>query len=168
MMPLLQKFGDDSGYDVSLFRNCLSDGWQALSKGMGRRDWSNLAQECAKGAPDTEEFDHPLVSAALNAALSIAALMTFLSDKDVNHVAEASELAEDTVALYAQAVENDPPHSLNLQEVLSHTLVQRELGQQLEDLAFLESLPKNLNAVAIKRINERAERNPMIIPFERP
>jgi hypothetical protein len=57
------------------------------------------SEECYKSAPDTERFDHPLTSAALNAALSIGLLMSFLSEGNVNNIVEAAGLARDTIAL---------------------------------------------------------------------
>ncbi|MGC7950670.1 hypothetical protein, partial [Bacillus sp. II_CA] len=65
-------------------------------------NFGELAEELLEIAPDTEEFDHPLTSAALNAALSIAATISLISDGGESHVVEAASLARDTAALYAQ------------------------------------------------------------------
>jgi hypothetical protein len=41
------------------------------------------AKQCLDHAPDTEEFSHPLMLAALNAVLSVVETMEFLADNDV-------------------------------------------------------------------------------------
>ena len=101
-------------------------------------------------------FNHASVSAALNTALSIAALMNFLADKNVDHIVEAGGLACDTVALNVQAIEGISPRSLSFKEVMQHPLVQQELQQQKDDLQFLSTLRSNLDEKAVKRVKERS------------
>jgi hypothetical protein len=70
------------------------------------------------GSPDTEEFDRPLTSAALNAALSVGAMMNFLADFDINHVVEVADWARDIWKRESIAL-----LSLSLQHVCSPTPV---------------------------------------------
>ncbi len=51
-----------------------------------------------------------------------APLMSFLSEGNVNHIVEAAGLARDTMALYVQATETIPPHSLGSKEIMEHPL----------------------------------------------
>lgn len=162
MMPGFQKFSTDTGYDVFHYRQCLDNAWTYLD---GRPNPEEMSQECLEGAPDTEEFDHPLTSAALNAALSIGALITFLSEYDVDHIVEAAELARDTVALYVQGVKAAFPLSLSSEEVMRHPFTQRELQRQAEDVAFLASLPEAIGQEATHLLKERAGQASELIPL---
>lgn len=157
MMPAFNRFSIETNYDISLYRRCLDDAWLCLA-GIGNlSNYGELAEECLDIAPDTEEFNHPLISAALNAALSVVAMMSFLADDNVDHVVEAAGLASDTVALYAQEVAATPPRSLGFQEIMDHPLMQQELQQQLDDMKFLESLPMDISQEMIPLIRKHAK-----------
>jgi uncharacterized protein YjaG (DUF416 family) len=158
MMPGLQKFSTDTNFRVSRYRECLENGWLSLDDQPYSSKHEEASEECFKNAPDTEKFDHPLTSAALNAALSIGLLMRFLSEGNVNHIVEAAGLARDTMALYVQANEAIPPHSLGPKEIMKHPLVQQELERQAEDLEFLASLPEDARRKTVHQIKERANR----------
>lgn len=163
MMPALNRFAVETNYDISLYRRCLDDAWSCLA-GIGNlSNYGELAEECLDSAPDTEEFNHPLISAALNAALSVAGMMSFLADDNVDHVVEAAGLASDTVALYAQDVAATPPRSLGFQEIMGHPLMKQELQQQLDDLKFLEALPMDISQEMIPLIKKHAEDTSLLI-----
>src|SRR5882757_9754556 len=68
MMPEFNKFSTDTNFSVSRYQECLENGWLSLDEQLHRFKHEE-ASECYKNAPDTEKFDHPLTSAALNAAL---------------------------------------------------------------------------------------------------
>jgi uncharacterized protein YjaG (DUF416 family) len=158
MMPALSQFAGETSFNDTIYQECLESAWRHLAGKASLSNYGELAEECLANAPDTEEFDHPLTSAALNAALSVGEAMSFLADYDVDHVVEAAGLARDTVALYAQSIEAIPPHSLGLKEIMEHPLVQRELRRQAKDLKFLESLPTDIPREVIPFIKEHAAR----------
>lgn len=166
MVPALEEFARDTGFDSSFYRDGLNGAWQYLEKEGGSSNYSEIAEQCLNHAPDTEEFNHPLTSAALNAALSIAAAISLLADDDVNHVVEAAGLARDTAALYAQTIETTPPRSLGFEEIMKHPLVQCELRQQAEDLKFLQALPADDSQRLISLLKERAAGTPGLLPPE--
>jgi uncharacterized protein YjaG (DUF416 family) len=166
MMPALTSFARDVKFDDSIYRECLNDAWRHFTGSTSLSNYSELAEACANGAPDTEEFEHPLTSAALNTTLSIEATMSFLGDYDVDHLVEAAGLARDTAALYAQSVKATPPHSLGFKEVMEHPIVQQELGRQANDVKFLKSLPMDIPQDMIPLIKERAEQGPALLPPE--
>jgi uncharacterized protein YjaG (DUF416 family) len=166
MIPALERFAKEVDFNISFYRKALDHAWNYLEKGKRSSGHGQMAEECLDRAPDTEEFDQPLTSAALNAALAIAATINFLSDGDVDHVLEAAGLARDTAALYAQAIETTPPRSLSFDEVMTHRLVQQELRQQAEDLKFLEALPDVDSRWSIERLKERASETPGLLPPE--
>jgi len=166
MVPALEKFAREAGFDGCRYREGLDSVWRYLDKGGSSSNYAQLAERCLDHAPDTEEFDHPLTSAALNAALSIAATISFLADDDVDHVVEAAGLARDTAALYAQATEATPPRSLSLEEVMRHPLMQQELRQQKQDLEFVDTLPRDDSQRLISLLKDRAAKTPAILPSE--
>ena len=166
MMPGFRKFGSDTNFRVSRYQQCLENGWLSLDEQPHRSKDEEASEECQKNAPDTEKFDHPLTSAALNAALSIGLLMSFLSEGNVNHIVEAAGLARDTMALYVQSTEAIPPHSLGSKEIMKHPLVQQELKRQAEDLEFLASLPEDVRGKIVHQIRERANQAAGLLPLE--
>jgi hypothetical protein len=124
---------------------------------ISRADFSG--ETCLANAPDTEDYDHPLTSAALNAVLMIAATMDFLSDGNADLVFEVAELARDTAALSAQSTSTTSPRSLTFDEVMRHPLVRQELHNQVQDLEFVESLSPHMSAQTISNIKKFTHRN---------
>jgi uncharacterized protein YjaG (DUF416 family) len=162
MMPDLDRFSIDTGFDGAIYRKFLDEAWLHLAGIGSLSSFDEVAKECLDRAPDTEEFDHPLTSAALNASLSVAALMGFLSDFDVTHIAEIAGLARDTPALYAQSIEANRPRSLGFTKIMEHPLVQKELRRQAEDLTFLKFLPTDVAEEIVPLIKARAGRPPTL------
>ena len=163
MMPGLQKFSSATGYDISCYRRAIGDGWVYLIGGLNAGE---LFQECLASAPDTEEYDHPLTSAALNAVLSLELLKRFILEGDVDHILEAAGLARDTVAIYVQSIEALSPVSLNCNEVMGHPLIQREIHREVEDIAVLSSLPEGMRRETIDLLKKRARQPPQLIPLD--
>jgi uncharacterized protein YjaG (DUF416 family) len=163
MMPALNRFAKETGFDSSVYREHLDDAWRKADQGTSASDFGEAAKQCLDQAPNTEDFIHPLMSAALNAAISVVETMQFLADNDVNHVVEVAVLARVTAASYAQLMATTPPFALNYDEVVAHPLVQHELQQKADDLEFLEALPADTRAM-IPLIKERAARTPLLLP----
>jgi uncharacterized protein YjaG (DUF416 family) len=157
MILALDKFSRETNFNASIYQECLDNAWRSLAGDTTISSYGKMAEECLDHAPDTEEFDHPLTSAALNAALSTGAMMSFLADYDVDRVVEAAGLACDTAALNAQSIEAIPPHSLGFTEIVEHPLVRQEVQRQMEDLEFLESLPIHVSQTMVKLIKERGQ-----------
>ena len=166
MMPALSRFARHTSFNDSIYQGCLNNAWRHFAGNTSPSNYGELAEACLNGAPDTEEFDHPLTSAALNTALSVGAAMSFLADYDVDHLVEAAGLARDTAALYAQSVKAAPPRSLGFKEVMEHPIVQQELRRQADDVRFLQSLPKDISQEMIQLIKERAEQASALLPPE--
>jgi uncharacterized protein YjaG (DUF416 family) len=160
MMPEFLRFAGDTGYGLSTYLESLGKGWGYLEGKLEPDSYENLARRCLDGAPDTEDFDHILTSAALNAALSIGDLMLFLADQHIDHIVEAAGLARDTVAMYVDRTQSVPPVSLPLDRIMKHPLVQQELRRQDEDLAFLTELPNYVNQETVPLLRERSRRSP--------
>lgn len=165
MMPTFQVFGADTGFDVSRYQKYVETAWAHLDGESPVDDWAEASEVCFDSAPDTEAFDHVLTSSALNAALSIGLAMSYLSDRNIDHILEATDLARDTVALYVQSIEATSPKSLTYEEVMNHPLLQQELLRQEEDLIFLSSLPDRVEQKEVWQIKERSQRTPGLVPL---
>jgi uncharacterized protein YjaG (DUF416 family) len=155
MMPGLQAFADQTGFDATIYKTCVASAWAKLAGEKCDADYAALAEDCLARAPDTEDSDSPLVSPALNAALSIAAMMTFIADGNTDQILQAMELDRDTTALRIQIVESKGPRSLDLKHVLAHPLMQQKRQQQADDLAFVLALPAD-GAEMIRLLRQRA------------
>jgi uncharacterized protein YjaG (DUF416 family) len=157
--PALARFASETGFDSTVHRRSLDDVWGALENQMHISGADFSGKTCLANAPDTEDYDHPLTSAALNAVLMIAATVDFLSDGNADLVFEVAELAHDTAALSAQSTSTTSPCSLNFDEVMRHPLVQQELHNQVQDLEFVETLPPHMSTQTISSIKKFAHRN---------
>src|SRR5882762_10147590 len=76
IFPFLLRFSAQSGFEISAYEEARETGWARLT-GTSESDRSSLRERCINEAPDTESSSSELVSHALNAALSIAALLGF-------------------------------------------------------------------------------------------
>jgi uncharacterized protein len=164
MTPALSQFANETSFKTSIYQECLDRAWRHLAGTANLCNYGELAEECLDDAPDTEEFDHPLTSAALNAAIAVGAMMSFLADSNVDHIVEAAALARDTAALYAQSLDAIAPRSLSFSEIMEHSLVQQELRQQAEDLKFLESLPTDVPQEIIPLIKRHEGQTLKLLP----
>jgi uncharacterized protein len=165
MMPGLRQFSNETGYAISLYDKCLELGWKHLVDGLARDECDELWYRCLEQAPRTEDFTNGLVSAALNAALSIALLMKFVVDRDVDHVVEIASLARDTADLYVQHVSAIKIiTSTSEDSIQNHPLLQKELGRQQLDLEFLTSVLTEEAAQFVPILRERARGASPVIP----
>lgn len=155
MKPAFDTFAGDTGVDDTPYRKCLDNAWSYLSGGKLASDHDALTQACLECAPDTEAFDHPLTSAALNFALSVHSLMAFSSDDNVDHVVEAAGLSRDTVSFEAQRIAAVEPLSLSYEALMRHPLMQQELQRQDEDLTFVASLSTDDPAEMVSLVRAR-------------
>jgi len=118
-------------------------------------------------SPDTEDFQHNLTSAALDATLSLADLMSFLSDSNIDHIIEAAGWGRDTAFMYVEGTEHYDSTKVGLEQIDHHPMVQRELRQHLEDLKFVESLSEGINHEALTALRERSRRALGILEAEK-
>jgi uncharacterized protein YjaG (DUF416 family) len=163
MMPGLVKFGVDTGYSVASYRECLDTAWTLFG---GQQPMSEEFEKCLADPPDTEEYDHYLTSAALNAVLSIGLLIAFTSDHNVDHAVEVSGLACDTVALNVQRLDSISPLSLSLDEVTRHPLMQQEVRNQMQEIAYLASMPEDFSQKSMALLKERAKQDSELIAMD--
>ena len=92
--------------------------------------------------------------------------MDFLDRDNIHRILEATALACDTAASYAQMVESGPPQSLSVEQIIRHPLVQQEIVQQAKDLELLESLPAD-GLQILPLVKMHAEQTPALLPRKR-
>ena len=163
MTPQVREFAEYTGFDIGVYRECVELGWSSLLRTRDRRGYEDLAKTCIDKVPDTEDFQHDLTSSALDAALSVADLMSFLFDGKVDHIVEAASWARDTAFMSVESTISIDGPALALQEINGHPLVQRELKQQEQDVSFIESLPEEIGEEAFSALRARAEGTPAIL-----
>ena len=155
LIPFFSWFASQTSFGTtSIYRNYLDDAWRSLTEAVPS-NWREAAQTCYMAAPHTDDFDHPLTSEALRAAISVALTMEFLADWDVAHVLESAQLANDVATFFANRRSARPPLSLTYDQLIKHPYMQKELERQLDDLAFVESLPADLTQEKVAIIKER-------------
>ncbi|GAB7129106.1 hypothetical protein JCM19000A_36140 [Silvimonas sp. JCM 19000] len=152
LLPNASIFAQRHNLDYSGLRQYLNSIWENIDQGH-QFDFFRLAAECEAVAPDTEDYDDPLVSSALDAVVATSNLLRFMVDDAVGLIVEISVLACDTVDMYIQEADGldieDPDFE---QKILSHALMQAEIQRQIEDLSFISTLTliDKMNAAALR------------------
>jgi uncharacterized protein YjaG (DUF416 family) len=97
-----------------------------------------------KNTPDTEDFDSPFVSSALDACTAILDSLHFLVDKNFARIENVSNYATDTVSMHVQDIEGlDYNSDKDFQKkIASHPLMKREVDIQTGIIAFLNKAKK--------------------------
>jgi uncharacterized protein YjaG (DUF416 family) len=154
MMPGFQKFGADTGFDLSIHHECLEKGWAYLGGNPNPESYEELAERCLESTPDTEDYQHILTSAALDTALSVRNLMLFLSDHNTYPIVESAGFACDTMFMWVEKRTPVPAQSVHeaMEMVLRDPLVQQELSRQAEDIEFVASLPEDFDSETILQV----------------
>lgn len=161
----LTLFGQETGFDVTLYRNCLDACWTYAENGTPIADAEILAGCCFNQAPDTEDFSHPLVSAALDAAVSIGWLLNFVCDGSLAHVVEIVRSSIDTVFLYIQGAVLPPSGDNDLAVIFGHPLMQIELAGQIADIGYIVQANKVGRAALMSELRTLAQAEPRVVPF---
>jgi len=164
MFPGLERFAFDTDRDPSACKECLKRGWMYLAGLVPEDGFQELGNACQENAPDTEDFLHPLTSAAGDAALSIANLAFFLSNHDVEQIVEAAGLARDSVDLFLQRAYAPHPFHLDAKIIDKHPLMQRELERQDDDLSLLQSQPDKIHPEVVEVLKLRAANRSGLLP----
>jgi len=166
MMPGFQKFGTDTGFDLSIHLECLEKGWACLGGEPRLESYEESAGKCLESTPDTEDYQHILTSAALDTALSVRNLMLFLSDHNTDRIMECAGFARDTVVMWAEKRTPVPAHRVqeSMEMVMRDPVVQQELSRQAEDIEFVASLPEDFDSETVLQVKERSRQAPSMLP----
>jgi uncharacterized protein YjaG (DUF416 family) len=76
--------------------------------------------KCEKIIPDTENFESPLTSAALDAAVAVTNALEYCLDNEDKKIDEVATVARDTVDLYIQDRDNLDYQDPNFEEKISN------------------------------------------------
>jgi len=167
MLPSLKAFSKDTGFDGACYLQARDAAWAALENSVaGRASGKALSQTCLRMAPDTEKFSHDLTSFALNAALAMSDIAEFMLDYRVDHIADISTLARDSVYLYLGSLDLSvatPPDEDS--KIASHPLMRQEENLEEEDIRFLSDLPDDFNKTVISALKERARNQAPLFPL---
>lgn len=146
LFPNYAAFSAEVGWgDPSMVRRALDLGWLHLAKANAEvaAEGVRLRSLIDEVTPDTEDFDVPSVSAALDAAAAAHVVLCLLESDLVELVVRVASLCRDTVDIYVgelaseaegQFAHLDPGHE---QQILKHPFMQAELRRQREDLDLL-------------------------------
>lgn len=142
MMYCLEKFAQDTHFDISEYQRCMNAAWLYLEGNSSEISFEAASQRCFDSAPDTEVFNHDLTSVALSACLGIGMLMEFIHSNDRVLVVDVNQLVFDAVALHLQATEAPYPLSLQNDEIFGHQKMQREVALQIDAIQFCATDPE--------------------------
>ena len=151
MLPDLLTFSVDTGYSSQPYCKCLDMAWKSLANGATAND-VNLIN--LPDPPDSEEFDHPLSEAALDATLAIESVQSFLKAYDLDEIIDVARRARDIAANNVSDKLPQFGRSRELEDIMVHPIMQEELRRQRADLRFIESLIPPIDHLQIKRIKD--------------
>lgn len=155
-MPQLVAFSAETDFNHDLYSECVDIAWLDVMQQTHRSNYKDLATECLARSPDTEEFDHPMASAALNACLITATAMRFFDGHETECIIDGAALAIDAAAMSAQRSNAHHPRSLSSAELKRDPLVRRELAQQISDLQYVADLPTEPIEAFVASVKARA------------
>lgn len=131
-----------------------------------------MKDACMAEAPDSEDFETMLVSAALDAAIATVHILEFLELRDREGAIAVAKLARNTVDLVVQELDAMLPNAPDLEErIRTHVLMQNELYWQEKalsevaadvDLGTLEGRWRNVRG-SLPEINEDDLRSPRAV-----
>ncbi len=134
------RFHQETGWGNPL---TLCNGLEALWNYSGPSDNEILrGLSCSIEAvtPNTEDFNSPYTSAALDASISILESFDYCLDDDIDHCVKVACSCRDTVYMYAQLRGGYGYSDADEVKIYADLLVERELRAQQSDLARIRYL----------------------------
>lgn len=154
LFPNYVVFQRESGWGrPGTLREALDAVWQWLEdRSAETTALRSLQSEVEAAEPSTEDFDSLYVSAALDAATSVGALLQMVLENQEEGLAEIASYARDTVDMYVQEIERMDPADPSLEEqIRQHPLMQRELERQDKDFELLGGAEMTSDLVRVLR-----------------
>lgn len=103
------------------------------------RDVAQAQARVVAAEPETEDFEGPDVSPALDAAAAVGLVLEILEGASVETAGQAASLAVDTVDMYVDgSLGLEPSDPLREKKIRQHPLMQQELQRQAGDLELIE------------------------------
>ncbi|MGE7137665.1 DUF416 family protein [Luteibacter sp. NPDC031894] len=158
-LPGYFQFQQETGWHGGAeLRAVLAKCWSVLEGGKNTNElcFTTNVEDCARWMPESERFDSPYTSAAIDTANIACCLLEYLDASDFQFILEAAEARRDTIYLYVQ---NSMPGVLvdeSLQRAThEHPLMMEELSfmsGDLDELADLSTKGAELSTGLLKRI----------------
>ena len=162
MMPSLNAFSRDTGFDESCYLRAKDAAWATLQSGSVGEV---LIEACLRGVPDTEDYSNDLISYALNAALATNDIIKFTQDSSAKHITHLIMLAGDSLYLYLSSLEDSLTSSPEEDSrIASHPLMSEEYQKEKADISFLVNLPERFSDEAILSLRARADAHGPLLP----
>jgi uncharacterized protein YjaG (DUF416 family) len=159
LLPNYRVFSREQSFgDVDTLRKAINSAWDWLDgKLIDNEEVESMIDACESVTPDTEDFNSLYVSAALDAANSIANVLRLLLDSDSELAFEIGTFGRDTVDLYVQEIERMPANSVDLEErIRLHPLMQREIAGQFDAMNAIENGISTSEARRLWSLKERS------------
>ncbi len=160
MLANYETFVREVGWrDAGPLRNALDAAWASCEgEDPLEIELREMLASCENCAPDSEDVTSLYTSAAQDTAFAICALLEFLLDRDVAHIASGARFSTDSVDLIVQEREAmDPRDPLRERKILEHPLMQQELMRQQRDLCDASCISPGTRD-ALLAIRSRAQR----------
>ena len=140
----LTEFADDSQ-----FRNTLNSVWEWLSVPRAKINFSTQLDKVEEVTPDAADFDNYGVFPAIDAAISLAAVLSLILKQDEQGAVVVSKLSQGCVESFIEATLDEKDES----DVKSHPLMQWEIEFQQSLLDALANMkPDADNAKLLKQM----------------
>jgi uncharacterized protein YjaG (DUF416 family) len=140
-LPNFLQFSIETGAPGgAVLRGALARLWDVLEgeAGRGGRFPEVTATTCESIGPDTEDFSSLYTSAALDAVGIACNVLAYWESQEIGLLVESASLRRDTIDMFLQNTLNINTSSPDFEErLLTHPLMQEELGFQQADLACL-------------------------------
>lgn len=166
LLPNYVAFQRESGWgDAGALRAALDVAWACLEGSRPSLSAIALLREQVRAAePETEDFQGPLVSPALDAAAAAGLLLQFVEEGNLDHIVEMALLCRDTVDMFVRGDEAFDPMNRDAEaKVQGSRRMRDEMQRQSDDVARLRSFAGSPVDVAVLRVEWR-ERGKSNIP----
>lgn len=139
------KWGDEQPLQKALDELWKYVGGQAMDKSAAKQ----MYEDCEAVAPNSDNFSELLTTAAQDACFSICSVLDYVQQNNLEHIAQASSFAIDTLDLYISALLDGFPTTARAvpcnpereERIRLHPLMQREIARQDADLKLLATNP---------------------------
>lgn len=141
LIPSYQIFSETMNWgDPTLLRSAIAEVWTSLESGsFNIEKIRRLVSECEQILPDTEDFDSPFTSAALDAGTAVLDTLECCLDGDPQHALDVASFSRDTVDMILRQ-SGAAGSDLGNKIVANDPMMIKELNRQSEDLQTLGAI----------------------------
>ncbi len=145
MQPNYQLFCEASEFaDPSQFRKTLDSVWDWLRGSQSKINFALQLDKIEEVTPDAMEFDNYGVYPAIDAAISLAAVLSLIMGEEPQGAVVVSKLSQGCVESFIEAVSEE---SLDSPGIKAHPLMQWEVAFQNELIVTVSNLKAGSDSV---------------------